>query len=39
MEEDYIISKEDFKNIFNSEAVISKEEFLDYIFFREEKGA
>ena len=32
-------AKEEFKNIFNSRAIISKEEFLDYIFFREEKGA
>lgn len=39
MEEEYVISKEEFKNIFNSRAIISKEEFLDYIFFREEKGA
>jgi hypothetical protein len=39
MEEDYVISKEEFKNIFNSREIISKEEFLDYIFFREEKGA
>jgi hypothetical protein len=39
MEEDYIISKEDFKNIFNSEAVISKKDYLDYIYFKEEKGA
>ena len=39
MEEDYVISKEEFKNIFNSRAIISKEEFLDYICFREEKGA
>ena len=39
MEEDSVISKEEFKNVFNGRAIISKEEFLDYIFIREEKGA
>ena len=37
MEEDYVISKEEFKNVFNGRVIISKEEFLDYMFFREEK--
>lgn len=39
MEDDCVISKEEFKNIFNGRVIISKEDFLDYMLFREEKGA
>lgn len=39
MEDDSVISKEEFKSVFNGRVIISKEDFLDYMFFREEKGA
>lgn len=34
-----MVSKEDVKNIFNNRLVISKKEYIDYLYLREEKGA